>query len=533
MNISQKKVLAGFIILSYTLFLIISARALDSTSDNFEIHGAAIDSIAGTGTSSSFQNLSAGGQLAIGLSTNVKKIYSGILYWLYTLFTPQYEQIHFRWRNDDNNEASATWAANEDTQYSNLSKNTTIRLRFEISNSGWTRGTGPTFRIEYAETVTCSSGSYTAVPATPSTEHWQMSDSTNLTDGDATTNVASGLTDANATFVAGKVKDTGNQTTAITVTSENFTEIEYSIKATSFATDGGTYCFRLTNASSTTNFLYTQYAIVDLVAGNTAPTISNVELNNQSNIDLNEGTTKAISATADISDAEGCDTITNVTAKIYRSGVSGADACSTDDNNCYSVASCTEVSCGGTDATYTCNISMQFHADPTDAGTWASQYWRAWIQATDDGALTDSDYSPADAPEVNSLAAVNLNPSSIAYGSPLSPGATSNQQTVAAETTGNIAIDVKLSGTAMSSGGNSIAVGQQKYSGSSGFDWDSAGTALSGSATCHELSTSKPTASPTNQSENVYWKLRVPSPQAAGSYTGSNTFEVVNDTQCP
>lgn len=165
---------------------------------------------------------------------------------------------------------SATFAVAEDTALTDLAKNTITRLRFLVSNEGWSRNTdaGVQFRLEYAETGTCSSGTYVTVP-TDTSLHWQIADSSNLTDGDPTTNVASGLTDTNPNFVAGQVKDTGNTTSAISVTSRDFTEIEYSIRATTNATNAGTYCFRLTDAGSATRFTYSVYPTVTLAAGGT------------------------------------------------------------------------------------------------------------------------------------------------------------------------------------------------------------------------------------------------------------------------
>jgi hypothetical protein len=240
----QAKYIFLLIILT-SFFVVLIANAFESTSTNFEIHAGDVESIVGTATSSNFQNRSAGGQEATGFSTSTnRKIYSGILYWLFSKFTTDYTQIHYRWRNDDGSESSATWAAGEDTAISNLAKNTIRRLRFEISNEGWTRGGGIQFKIQYAQAVSCAGASYSDVP-TDTSLAWQIADSTNLTDGAATTNVSPGLTDENASFVAGQVKDTSNLTSAITITSENFTEIEYSLKATNNAVDGGSYCFRL------------------------------------------------------------------------------------------------------------------------------------------------------------------------------------------------------------------------------------------------------------------------------------------------
>ena len=54
-----------------------------------------------------------------------------------------------------------------------------------------------------------------------------------------------GLSDEATTFVPGEVKDTGNATSSITLASNEFTEVEYSIQATGNATAGGDYCFGL------------------------------------------------------------------------------------------------------------------------------------------------------------------------------------------------------------------------------------------------------------------------------------------------
>ncbi|MDZ7379745.1 MAG: DUF2341 domain-containing protein, partial [candidate division KSB1 bacterium] len=155
----------------------------------------------------------------------------------------------------------ATWAAAEDTLLVGLAKNTPKRLRLQISNEGTAAATGTTYRLEVsgANPASCATATYSAVPTT-ATGHWQIVDSLNLTDGSATTNVTPGLTDENTAFVAGQVKDTGNQTTGISLSTTEFTEIEFALQATANATNGALYCFRLTNAGSTTNFTYGRYA---------------------------------------------------------------------------------------------------------------------------------------------------------------------------------------------------------------------------------------------------------------------------------
>lgn len=245
--------------------------AFESTSATFEIHAGDIESAVGSSTSATFRLHDAGGQTATASSSlTTTSISSGILYWLYSFFTASYDQIHYRWRADDNTEALATFPVNLDTQYASFPKNTVKRLRFEISNEGWTRGVAPAFRLEVAQTATCSSGTYVAVPVDYS-GHWHIATSTQYTDGAVTTNVAGGLTDENRSFVAGQIKDTGNTTGAITLTSSDFTEIEFGVMALNAATNANPYCFRLTNSGATSGagyvFTYSQYAVASVASG--------------------------------------------------------------------------------------------------------------------------------------------------------------------------------------------------------------------------------------------------------------------------
>ncbi|MFX1555401.1 MAG: hypothetical protein ACFFBV_15865, partial [Promethearchaeota archaeon] len=169
--------------------------------------------------------------------------------------------------------SGATFMADQDTAISDLAKSTTARLRLEVSNEGGASSGSVQYRLEYA---TSTSGPWTAVPASATTEHWQMSASTYITDGEATSDIAGGLTNENTTFVAGELKDTGNTTSGITLSSTQFTEIEYSIEATTNATDNQTYYFRVTNAGSTTNFTYTVYPQVTMT-GPVQPLLTKVD----------------------------------------------------------------------------------------------------------------------------------------------------------------------------------------------------------------------------------------------------------------
>lgn len=83
-------------------------------------------------------------QIMNGGSTSYK--YS--IYITYTTATdpPEYDQLHYRWRNDDGGETTATWLENEDTDHDGDDGFT--RLRFLVDNTG-NDGDDP-FTIEYS-----------------------------------------------------------------------------------------------------------------------------------------------------------------------------------------------------------------------------------------------------------------------------------------------------------------------------------------------------------------------------------------------
>lgn len=176
------------------------------------------------------------------------------------LYTPaEIQQLHYRFRNDDGNEATAAWKENEDIP-TTITKSAPIRLRFLMNNDGSLDSDSVSYQIQYGEaTSTCNNiVNWIALPNDES-QHWRITDSSYLTDGNPTTNVSGGLTDPwGKNFKAGEVKDTDNQTSAMVLTGNEFTEIEYSLRATNNVNDSN-YCFRLTDSGSTDNFSYLEY----------------------------------------------------------------------------------------------------------------------------------------------------------------------------------------------------------------------------------------------------------------------------------
>jgi hypothetical protein len=262
-----------------------------------------------------------------------------------------------------------------------------------------------------------------------------------------------------------------------------------------------------------------------VTVSNATPAVSAVTFNNGTAITLTENTTKTVYATSTVTDSNGCPTIVGVSADFYRSGIT-ATGCDTageaDANHCYPVVSCTVVSgsCTGpadTAADYVCSVNLDYYTDPTDTGTYSAQNWVATISAGD-GVATSTGSGTT---EVNTLKALDVT-ASMNYGT-LAAGSNTDtaNSTTTVTNTGNSTMDPLVSGTDMTSGPNTITVGNQKYSLTS-FDYDLAGTALSGTPTAASLNLAQRTAGVVTG--NVLWGINVPNGTISGSYTGTNTF---------
>ncbi|MDD5109927.1 MAG: DUF2341 domain-containing protein, partial [Patescibacteria group bacterium] len=161
------------------------------------------------------------------------------------------EQVHYRWRNDDGSEVNATWGANEDTA-TTTNFGGIKRLRISVNNNNGGSKSN-TFMLQYGTSANPQSDAgWMTVPsstACATTSPIIIKGSTNLTDGTATTNVESGVSDPNTTFVAGDQKDGNATTTSITLAGTEFTEIEFAIQLTQKASNDATYYFRLATTS--------------------------------------------------------------------------------------------------------------------------------------------------------------------------------------------------------------------------------------------------------------------------------------------
>ncbi len=157
---------------------------------------------------------------------------------------PLTDQIHFRWRNDDGDEATATWKAIEDSNnIGDMQKNITTRLRIKSQNIGiGTEFSARAYELQWGEKITSCTDINTWIGVGDVVDEWGMAPS-QLVEGQLITTER--LTPASS-FNNGEEKETIDTTGVIWPLDVGAgTEIEYSISASSVANGGTTYCFRL------------------------------------------------------------------------------------------------------------------------------------------------------------------------------------------------------------------------------------------------------------------------------------------------
>ncbi len=425
----------------------------------------------------------------------------------------------------------ATWKAAEDATLLGQAINQNIRLRFSVLNTG-SPLSGQLFRLQVAPkgaSLNCESVpsvNYNDVPVAGScgSSPACMKSSSNFVDQDTTAGLLS--YPANKSFVAGRmVEDSSNQSASSSVPTNAATEIEYNFELTSNAVQNS-YCFRSTNGG----IAFDNYAQVAEAVLLHTPQISGFTLNGANNIALTEGATTTISATGTVSDLNGFADILSSTSTFYRSGV--GPQCSADFNSCYPPGEtiCSLSNCSGNSCTISCSASIYYFADATDAGSsFAAENWLSRVQVTD--ASGASDVETPIGVEMLTLFGLSLDTSGINFGSlEVGQNTGTTNATTTLRNTGNTNIDIQLSGTNLTDGSSSIAVGEQKFA-TTTFAYSACAICqfLTGSAANLELDLPKPTSTSTPITDELYWGINVPSGTAATLHAGTNTFIATSD----
>lgn len=257
----------------------------------------------------------------------------------------------------------------------------------------------------------------------------------------------------------------------------------------------------------------------------------------QSSITLVENSTKTIYIHGSASDPDGCgdiDTLSRWLVKTFRTDVTGAQTCTTDNNNCYEATSGTLSNCtlGGGDLNidYEAPISLQYYADPTDAGSpHSATNWTVFVRVRDDASAVG--YS-TDNYEMESLIALTVS-GSVDYGT-VALGADSVEQTITFTNSGNRDIDADQTADGdmicNGPGSQNIAVGKVHFSFSAGFTYGTGDQALTTTASTVELDFPQRTNDSLISVKSAYLILRMPTDGVGGTCSNTITFTAKADT---
>ena len=206
-----------------------------------------------------------------------------------TIVASDLTQTGYHWRADDGTELTATsLTGSANTPVTSHTKYTPARLRLGVAVTGSTSTTPVSYQLEYATLANSCALATGWVAVDAADDAFAMFDSTFIADGADTTNInlaTGGVPDVETNFVTtnGGVQDIGDTTSSLTLATDEFVELEYSIVATSSAAEGITYCFRVTD-NGTPLSVYDQYPEItiqsDITVSATGTQRATVEPNN-------------------------------------------------------------------------------------------------------------------------------------------------------------------------------------------------------------------------------------------------------------
>jgi hypothetical protein len=421
----------------------------------------------------------------------------------------------------------ASWLSDLNTKATGVDIGDTVRTRFVIENTGLT--VSDAYKLEYAvkgASPSCeavSASSYSEVPTQSSCNSSPicMISSSQITNYASTTDLLGG----DGTFTYGQIiEDPSNVTQTLTLITDTYTEVEYSITPTVNASDSN-YCFRVSDNGTDID----SYAKVAELQLRFAPNITALTFNGGSDISLSPGATTTIYATGTVSDLNGYADIIAATTTMFRSGVS--ESCSSDTNNCYISGDslCSFTQCSGNTCDVSCSADFFYHADPTDIGTYAGQTWRAELEVIDGSGQT----ATATAPSIDllTLRAISVD-DTIDYGAlEVNSDTGSYNATSTVQNIGNDSLDISIEGTDLSDGNSStIPVTEQRFA-TSTFTYSSCVycSQLQNSSTNYELDLSKPASTTPSVTDQIFWGIAIPFGVAGTAHQGTNIFYAIGD----
>jgi len=257
---------------------------------------------------------------------------------------------------------------------------------------------------------------------------------------------------------------------------------------------------------------------------NSAPTISSVLLLNQAGddaaIDLEVGSTVIVTATANITDPNGGETISSASATLYHNTTDSEAA--DDENTHITNSSCTLGDASGNDKLVTCKFTMDYMTLP---GTWTVN-----ITALDNDS---AQVSGTDDNTVNTLAGLDVVETSIDFGALELGGKSSTATQMVVKSMGNVQIDAQYKGTNFTCGVGIIDVSNIKY-GLDDVAYDSLTTVLSDTdvtQTAFNLGIrGVDTEDGIDSTKTEYWGIQIPATGVSGACTNTLTVTATSDS---
>jgi hypothetical protein len=242
------------------------ARGEDLSGANFMVRDPILDNVGGRATSTSFEQLNSGGQLATGVSTSTNfEVRSGFLY--FDTFSPKSQ--NWRWYNDEANETPSLPLGAENVAPSGIDMGDIIKLRITVKESAGLGKSGVKFKLQYS-TFSDFSQNVLSVEATSSCSvslAWCYANGGGEDNGVITTKV---LTDSDAC--------SGGSGSGCGTHNENPTSTSTFIQIAGAATE---YEFTIINKAASANTTYffrlydvTASAAVPLNSGATYPSLT-------------------------------------------------------------------------------------------------------------------------------------------------------------------------------------------------------------------------------------------------------------------
>ncbi len=260
-------------------------------------------------------------------------------------------------------------------------------------------------------------------------------------------------------------------------------------------------------------------ATASVTVGNASSTASSVTINGGEAITLTENATSTVAVTGTVTDSNGCGDLTSVKVAIYKQGTTCTASGNADNDNCYFYEDSNpsaHASCSGEDDTtyaVSYNFSVYYYAD---GGTWLATI----TPADEEAGVPDNSTTVT----LNDLQSINVS-ETISFGSVAAGAASTGDHTATLTNTGNVAVDSKVHGTALTcTVRSSVPVGNQEWALASFTYGD--GTDLTDSAAPVggiDASLAAPGNDTVPVTDATYWQVSVPN-GAEGTCTGTTTF---------